>query len=432
MSLHRRSGICLVGFVARLAASGLCASAQTLTTTPTFNNIGVVVDRCFFHHTGVGVALKRATDFNTIQHCVFTESPIATWSWHAVKDSGSDYEAGGVLVYGSPEANRGNVIRFCTFTNLFDGSHLYSDNASGPTENLDFHNNVLEHCVDDGLETDGAGSNCRIYFNRFHDFLTGVSVAPAAIGPTYVFRNILSDWRPSEEFDGYPFKFNVSSALPIQWVYLYHNTCHTAVPGQAGFRFKQYSDWTDVISGNNIYAGTGYAMESQANVTNIVDFDYDCLFTTQAAPVIRWAGIGYDSLTQFAAAVGEETHAIWTQPVFINPAAHDYYLPPDSDLIDQAVILPGINDDYLGAAPDIGALEFGMEAKRISADPQGLTIDWHVGASGKYHLQSTANLGQSVWNAIGDPIQAERSTLQTPDPSPREAQRFYRLQHMAP
>ena len=354
MSLHRRSGICLAGFVARLAASGLCASAQTLTTTPTFNNIGVVVDRCFFHHTGVGVALKRATDFNTIQHCVFTESPIATWSWHAVKDSGSDYEAGGVLVYGSPEANRGNVIRFCTFTNLFDGSHLYSDNASGPTENLDFHNNVLEHCVDDGLETDGAGSNCRIYFNRFHDFLTGVSVAPAAIGPTYVFRNILSDWRPSEEFDGYPFKFNVSSALPIQWVHLYHNTCHTAVPGQAGFRF------------------------------------------------------------------------------IINPAAHDYYLPPDSDLIDQAVILPGINDDYLGAAPDIGALEFGMEAKRISADPQGLTIDWHVGASGKYHLQSTANLGQSVWNAIGDPIQAERSTLQTPDPSPREAQRFYRLQHAPP
>src|SRR5581483_4321809 len=140
-----------------------------------------LVDHCFFHHNGVGVALKRAADFNTVQNCVFTEYPVATWSWHAVKDSGSDYEAGGFVLYGSTETNRGNVVRHCLFTNLFDGSHLYSDTASGPTENLDFHNNVIEHCVDDAVETDGAGSNCRIYFNRFHDFLTGVSVAPAAI-----------------------------------------------------------------------------------------------------------------------------------------------------------------------------------------------------------------------------------------------------------
>ena len=76
-----------------------------------------------------------------------------------MKDSGSDYEAGGVVVYGSTETNRGNVIRFCTFTNMFDGSHLYSDDASGPTQDMDFHNNVIQGCVDDGIETDGAGSN---------------------------------------------------------------------------------------------------------------------------------------------------------------------------------------------------------------------------------------------------------------------------------
>jgi len=33
-----------------------------------------LVDHCFFHHNGVGVALKRAADFNTIQNCVFTDS----------------------------------------------------------------------------------------------------------------------------------------------------------------------------------------------------------------------------------------------------------------------------------------------------------------------------------------------------------------------
>ena len=246
-----------------------------------------LIDRCFFHHNGVGVAFKRAAHFNTVQHCTFTESPVATWSWSAVKEGGGDYEAGGVVVYGSPQANRGNVIRFCTFTNMFDGSHLYSDDASGPTENLDFHNNVVAGCGDDGIETDGAGSNCRIYFNRFHDFLTGVSVAPCAIGPTYILRNALSDWRSTEGFKGYPFKFNVSSSLPIEWVYLYHNTCFTAVPGQDGFLFKQYSKWTNVISRNNIFAGTDYALESW-DTPNPVDFDYDDLYTTQGPLKFAW------------------------------------------------------------------------------------------------------------------------------------------------
>lgn len=391
-----------------------------------------VIDRCYFHHNGIGVALKRAADFNTVQNCAFTEFPIATWSWHAVKDSGSDYEAGGVVIYGSPETNRGNVIRFCTFTNMFDGSHLYSDTATGPTENLDFHNNVVEHCVDDGIETDGAGSNCRIYFNRFHDFLTGISVAPAAIGPTYIFRNILSDWRSSEEFTGYPFKFNVSSSLPIEWVYLYHNTCFTAVSGQHGFWFKQYSNWTNVISRNNIYAGTDCALENQANVPNAVDFDHDCLYTTKSPPVIRWAGANYNSLNQFASAMGEETHGISNQPVFLNPAAHDYYLPANSPLIDKGISIPGINDDPLGLTPDIGALEQGMEARKISVGTNGATIEWHVSPFGKYQFQYTTNLAQPVWIAIGVPIQNDRSVLQLIDSSPAEAQRFYRLQHVAP
>lgn len=391
-----------------------------------------VIDRCFFHHNGVGIALKRAADFNTIQNCTFTEFPISTWSWHAVKDGGTDYEAGGVVIYGSSETNRGNVIRFCAFTNLFDGSHLYSDVAAGPTENLDFHNNVVEHCVDDAIETDGAGSNCRIYFNRFHDFLTGVSVAPAAIGPTYVFRNILSDWRSSEEFTGYPFKFNVGSSLAIEWIYLYHNTCVTTAPGQHGFWFKQYSNWTNVISRNNIYAGTDYALENQANTPNTVDFDYDDLATTKPAPIIRWAGANYSSPGSFAAATGQETHGVTNRPVFLSPALRDYYLPAGSPLIDKGVFIPGINDDSIGVAPDLGALEQGMVAEKVSVGLNRVSIRWRVSPFGKYQLQYTADLGQSSWTSLGAPLQADRALLPLDDLTPADAQRFYRLQHLPP
>lgn len=397
-----------------------------------FRGSSNVVDGCFFHHNGVGVALKYASHFNTIQNCAFTEYPIATWSWHAVKDSGSDYEAGGVLVYGSGEANRGNVIRFCVFTNMFDGSHLYSDNTAGPTENLEFHNNVIEHCVDDGIETDGAGSNCRFYFNRFHDFLTGISVAPAAPGPTYLFRNVLTDWRPSEEYDGYPIKFNVGSSIPIQWVYLYHNTCSSTVPGQNGFWFKQYSNWTNIISRNNIYSGTAYSLENDSGVHGTEDFDYDCVFTTKAAPVIHWLGANYNSLAQFAAAAGDETHGLTNQPIFLNPALHDYYLPAISPLIDKGIAIPGINADWIGTAPDLGAYEHGMLAERISQDAGSLTIHWHVGAGGWYQLQSTLSALQPNWSAVGSSMQAKGPWLDLSVPIMNGPGQLFRLQHVAP
>ncbi len=390
-----------------------------------------VVDRCYFHHNGIGVALKYAAHFNTIQNCVFTEFPISTWSWHAVKDSGRDYEAGGVVVYGSGETNSGNVIRSCTFTNMFDGAHLFSDNVSGPTENMDFHNNVIEHCVDDGIETDGAGSNCRIYFNQFRDFLTGVSVAPAAPGPTYIFRNVLSDWRNSEEFAGYPYKFNVGSSIPIEWVHLYHNTCCTTVPGQNGFWLKQYSNWRNVVSRNNIYCGTAYGLEKDASTANTEDLDYDCVFTTKAPPVIRWSGVNYNSLVQFSQAVGLEIHGVTNQPAFLNPGLHDYYLPAGSPPIDKGVPIPGVNDDWVGSAPDLGALEYGMLAERISVGVNGVDVDWRVGAFGKYQLESAPNLAPSGWTSFGPPVQAQGPWLQMSVPATADGQRFFRLRHVA-
>lgn len=391
-----------------------------------------VIDGCIFHHNGIGIALKRAANFNTVQNCAFTESPISTWSWHAVKDSGSDYEAGGFVIYGSTETNRGNVVRFCQFTNMFDGSHLYSDDATGPTENLDFHNNVIEHCVDDGIETDGAGSNCRIYFNRFRDFLTGISVAPAAPGPTYIFRNIVSDWRDSEEFSGYPFKFNVSSSIPIQWVYLYHNTCYTGVPSQNGFWLKQYSSWTNITSRNNIYSGTAYALEDDSGMVNTESLDYDCIFTTKAPPLIRWNSVSYNSLAAFSAATGQEMHGVTNQPIFLNQALHDYYLPDNSPLIDKAIAILGINDNWLGAAPDIGALEHGMLAQKIARDTNGVQMDWLVSAFGTYQLEFTISLVPPVWTPLGVPAQAQTTSLQLNDPASTATDRFYRLREIPP
>jgi hypothetical protein len=271
-------------------------------------------------------------------------------------------------VYGSSSANIGNVIRFNHLYHMFDGSHLYSEDAAGPTSNMDFHDNLIEYVNDDCVETDGAGTNCRIFNNTFRTFLTGVSVAPAAGGPTYIMRNLFTGWETHSGYVGYPVKFNVDSDLTIDWVYIYHNTCYTAVAGQPGFLFKQYSYWNNIISRNNIYAGTNYALESTSN-RNPVDFDYDNLYTTTYGKLVRWAGPSYTTLSAFYSATGQEQHGLNQNPEFINPSS-DFHLAAGSPLIDSGLVIPGVNDGYFGDKPDIGKYEYGSESVTTPPHPR--------------------------------------------------------------
>jgi hypothetical protein len=231
---------------------------------------------------------------------------------------------------------------------------------------MDFHDNTVFSVNDDCIETDGSGINNRIYNNIFRKFLTGVSVAPAAIGPTYIFRNLFTGWENHSGYDGYPFKFNVNSSLTIDWVYLYHNTCYTDVANQDGFLFKQYSNWNNIISRNNIFAGTDYALDSWS-AQNPVDFDYDDLFTTRSGRLASWAGSNYATLAAFSSATGQETHGLNTDPGFANPGSGDYSLGDSSKLIDKGVPIPGINDLFAGNAPDIGCFEHGVSAVKKKA-----------------------------------------------------------------
>ncbi|MFH0909022.1 MAG: right-handed parallel beta-helix repeat-containing protein [bacterium] len=383
----------------------------------------VLVEDCAFHHNGVGVALKNAAHSNVIQRCTFNESPIDTFSWSAVKSGGTDYEAGGVHVYGSTLASMANVIRNNRFERMFDGAHLYSDDGAGPTRNMDFYSNIVAHCADDGIETDGAGSNCRIYDNAFSDFLTGISVAPCAVGPTYIFGNLLWGWHNADSYEGYPFKFNVSSALTIDWVYLYHNTCYSAVPGQDGFLFKSYSKWTNIISRNNIYAGTDYALENWSPV-NPVSFDYDALYTTSAEQFVRWNGSIYLTVADFFAGTGQEQHGLKGDPQFMDSSATNFVLRSSSPLIDKAQVIPGVNDDYVGVGPDMGAFEFIQWSGGLSLAGTNLLTRWNVISGTAYRLQFSGEL--STWTDVTSAVTATNSVIDLVGTNDVGAQGFYR------
>ncbi len=319
-----------------------------------------LIDGCSFHNTGFGIAMRGSSNYNTIQNNHFDgglESAGVTWSYSATGAGG--YAESAVLVCSSSNPNKGNVIRYNLIEHMRDGVHLYSQETGGPTQNMDFHDNLLLNNVDDGIETDGCGSNVRIYDNTLDGFLTGISVAPANGGPTYIMNNVLVNWHSSSGFGGYPFKFNNGSGLSTNWVYIYHNTCYTDEPWQNGFLFKGYSLWQNIVSRNNIYIGTYYALDSWPSSTydQCVDLDYDNIYTTNLTLYIRWAGQQYGSLGAFSEAVGHESNGICSIPGFVDVEGGNYHLASGSAMIDKGVFIPGVNNGFFGLAPDLGAFE---------------------------------------------------------------------------
>ncbi len=52
-------------------------------------------------------------------------------------------------------------------------------------------------------------------------------------------------------------------------------------------------------------------------------------------------------------------------PGFTNPTSGDFTLLPTSPNIDRGIVLAGINDDFMGNAPDVGAYEFAFDPPPI-------------------------------------------------------------------
>jgi hypothetical protein len=383
-----------------------------------------VIEGCTFRCTSYGVLLRRTADFNTIESCTFTEPPVASWGWNATK--ATRYESAGVAVIHNGQTNRGNVIRGSRFMNVFDGAALTSSAGPQTTEDMDMYNNLVQDCVDDGIEVNGNASNCRIYFNWIDRILSGISLSPCTVGPTYVFRNLITDWAAPDTTKANPIKLGTA---PVGSIYVYHNTCVTDAPDQEGLFVLGAGNWAGLVFRNNIIACTSYAINNTGTSLGF-DLDYDCLYTSATAPTLRWNSVRYDTLAQFAAATGLETNGVWGPPGFVNAAALDYYLRSNSPAIDKGVVLPGMNDGYVGQRPDMGLYEHGMQAQRISKGTDGVTIDWRVGALSQFQLQFATNLVQSAWTALGSPIPAERATIRSRDALPTNAQRFYRLQRV--
>jgi hypothetical protein len=304
------------------------------------NSSNIIVRECRFDTMRTGVAVRKPRSTNClIERCRFSDSGIWTWPWKAVK--AHDTEGGGVDLQGGG----GNVVRFCNFSGMFNG---IAASTWGDLENeslnrdLDIHDNAFTEIGDDPLEPEGACMNVRFWNNRTFDTHQGISLAPITVGPTYVVRDSYVN------FKGTAVKVSVNSRGPV---YLYHILGWTNRP--EGNAMDVSGPWDNMHFRNSILRGTRYAVEDFRPHPIGCSYDYCDLFST-GKQFIKWSNQRYAGLEDAPAATFG-THNLRVEPYQKIEDGRPADLAPQ--LIDAGVVIPGINDDFKGKAPDIGPEE---------------------------------------------------------------------------
>lgn len=309
----------------------------------------------------------------------------------ASKVEGIDWSEGeGVEVTGS-----GTVVCHNRMRQLADGLSVYPN-----TSDQDVYCNDVSGCSDDGIELDYCDYNNRIWSNRFN-FAgnNGISFQPHIGGPGYIIRNQVIGFREGCIKDRYG-----SSD-----VYFFHNTFVGHQPLKHGDRDMGVAP-TDlpmrIYSRNNLYLiaeGQGWPVidfhEHEVALGGI-DMDYEGLggyFMVgssnkgKSVDPDKYPGSRYQGgvgllipVESFSEVAGVLEHYTFVEPDDLFevplPPYRDWRetgpdpvmrLKPDAPAIDAGVVVPNVNETFTGDAPDLGALEYGLDEPVYGPRPAG-------------------------------------------------------------
>ena len=164
----------------------------------------IVVRRCHIHQCDYGITVTR-NDKDSVRDWFIADNLFEGPSvWPRSK--------GIENVRGIQITGEGHVICYNRIRGWGDGMDTY---PSPRCADIDFHNNEVSECTDDGTELDYSERNVRSFFNRFTNCFQGISVQPVFGGPVLAFRNSL--YNIARE----PFKMHNTPSGAI----FFHNTC---------------------------------------------------------------------------------------------------------------------------------------------------------------------------------------------------------------
>ena len=282
-----------------------------------------------------------------------------------------DLDVGGTTI-------KGNTIS----GQFYDGIATIPNFGIGTVGNFFIYDNDISSSVDDNIEVESGGMNVGIWNNRISNSRTmSIAAAPCAIGPMYIFRNVITGRSDAGEA---AFKLGSSS---YGHIYFYHNTIYKV--RNAGFAtFGSNSIADNIVARNNIIEvelRSQYVVEEYGIGT--MDFDYNSMYSPRSTP-IKWAGT-IMTWADWRANHNQEANGIWGQESFVNAAGGNFYLQSNATSIDRGVIIPGFNDanspwPYSGNGPDIGAYEY------TGAPPADITPPYTSGHNPQKYSTSVA------------------------------------------
>ncbi len=244
----------------------------------------------------------------------------------------------------------GAIVRGNELHNFFNGVYTGSSGDLVNPElafDADIYNNHIHHIGDDALEPEGACINQRFRNNTVDTVFVGMSLAPITMGPTWVLRNTFTNYSGKASNGTGTRTASCWSITTPAW------TNAAGIPAM-----DVISPIHNAVFRNNIFQGNGSGVNEMAVGSTGMDWNNDNWYVTGTAPFFKWENVIRASTAALCSATGLECTGYGTPPGLVNPAAGDFTLSPSSPNIDRGVIIPGIDDDYSGSAPDVGAFEF--------------------------------------------------------------------------
>ncbi len=344
LRIEGQDWIWIEGFDMRFYGTGLSAFGIY-----TRNASHIVIRNNNIHNIRYGIYIDwtRGNDGGNdtrIEYNEISDAPVNEWNWGSVK--ATSMEGTAIVLKG----HIGAIVRGNDIHNFFNGIYTGSSadrHNPGLAFDIDVYDNYFHQISDDALEPEGACVNHRFRDNMIDDAFVGVSLAPVSIGPTWVLRSTFAN------YTGRGIKWDRgSSGLAL----IYHNTFWTTEKDIAAMDF--IAPAKNGIVYNNIFQNTSYGVyEVQVGSTDH-NWDHNNWYSPKR-PRFEWEGNSYANLEKLCAAYGLGCHSIETDPELANPGGGNFALRSTSPDIDRGVSIPGINDNFSGAAPDIGAYEFG-------------------------------------------------------------------------
>ncbi|MDX1979991.1 MAG: right-handed parallel beta-helix repeat-containing protein [Bryobacteraceae bacterium] len=281
------------------------------------------------------------------------------------------------------DSRGGNVIRYNTIRSTED--HGYNDGIGGgsnysfkgsPNRDSDIYGNIVSHCWDDAIESEGANRNVRIWSNYIHHTFVHVATAATAMGPLYVFRNVFGESRISHQdpSGGMMIKTGMNQlnlngervSTGLGYRFIFHNT---ALQPRGGLDVFSSHELHNAVTRNNIFYARGRIYPDDRGAPGN-DFRHDLTG--------RYLGGGF-VLSMFLPSQGLE----WFLAPTMNQiqwgrveserngqkvAITDPMVQGKNPALDAGERIPGFNDDFAGAGPDIGAFENGRPALRFGRE----------------------------------------------------------------